>query len=169
LLIYDSDHTDAQKLLDDFNTVHPKLRFTAKTESDKKINYLYITIHKTPRGWKTSIYRKPTFTDTIIPFSSNPPPQHKYAAVSFLYNRLNTYNLQEHEYRSEEDTIHSIMHNNDFHTHPRNPLSPDLPPPQPPIPRLTTPTSDGHQSSNTQKWATFTYIGKETTFITNLF
>ena len=54
LLIYDSDHTDTQKILDDFNTVNPKLRFTAETESDK-INYLDITIHKTPIGWKTSI------------------------------------------------------------------------------------------------------------------
>jgi hypothetical protein len=74
LLIYDSDHTDTQKVLDDFNTVHPKLKFTAETESDNKINYLDITIHKTPIGWKTSIYRKPTFTDMIIPFSSNHPP-----------------------------------------------------------------------------------------------
>jgi hypothetical protein len=29
--------------------------------------------------------------------------------------------------------------------------------------------SDEHQTSNTQKWAIFTYNGKETTFITNLF
>ena len=40
-----------------------------------------------------AIYRKPTFTDTIIPFNSNHPTQHKYAAVRHLYNRLNTYNL----------------------------------------------------------------------------
>jgi len=61
-----TDHSDTQRILDYFNTVHPTLRFTAETESDK-INYLDITIHKTPIGWKTSMYRKPTFADAIIP------------------------------------------------------------------------------------------------------
>ena len=82
LLIYDSDHTDTQKILDDFNTVHPKLRFTAETESDNKINYLDITIHNTPIGWKTSIYRKPTFTGTIIPYSNQPPTQARGHKIS---------------------------------------------------------------------------------------
>jgi hypothetical protein len=74
LLIYDSDHTDTQKILNDFNAVHPKLNFTAEAESDYKINYLDVTIHRTPIGWKTAIYRKPTFTDTIIS-PNTPPPQ----------------------------------------------------------------------------------------------
>ena len=73
LLIYDSDHTDAQKILDNFNTMHPKLNFTAEAESDNKINYLDVTIHSTPISWKTAIYRKPTFTETIIPYSTNHP------------------------------------------------------------------------------------------------
>jgi hypothetical protein len=40
------------------------------------------------------IHRKPTFTDTLIPYSSNHPTQHKYAAMRFLYNKLSTYLLQ---------------------------------------------------------------------------
>jgi hypothetical protein len=84
LQIYDSTHTHIQTLLDDFNTIHPKLKFTAETEKNNTINYLDITIHRTPTHWKTSVYRKPTFTDTIIPHTSNHPIQHKYAAVKFL-------------------------------------------------------------------------------------
>jgi hypothetical protein len=83
-------------------------------ESDNTINYLDITIHRTPKNWMTSIYKKPTFTDTIIPYTSNHPTQHKYATVKFLYNRLNTYNLQVCKYRQEENIIHNIMHNNSF-------------------------------------------------------
>ena len=94
------------------------LKFTAETETENKLNYLDITIHRTPTGWKTSVYRKPTFTDTIIPYSSNHPAQNKYAAIRFLYNRLNTYNLHEDEYRTEENTIHSIMFNNAFPIYP---------------------------------------------------
>ena len=139
--------------------MHPNLKFTAETETNNKINYLDITIQRTPTCWKTSIYRKPTCTDTIIPFSSNHPTQHKYAAIRFLYNRLNTYNLQENKYKTEENTIHKIMQNHDFLIHPYHP----------PCPRQTTVTPDKRMTTTIQKWATFTYIGKETTFITNLF
>jgi len=34
LVIYDANHTDIQVILDDFNTVHPKLKFTAETEAN---------------------------------------------------------------------------------------------------------------------------------------
>jgi len=61
LLIYVSTHTHIQTLLDDFNTIHPKLKLTVETESSNMINYLDITIHRTPAHWKTSVYRKPTF------------------------------------------------------------------------------------------------------------
>jgi hypothetical protein len=139
--------------------MHPNLKFTAETETNNKINYLDLTIQRTATCWKTSIYRKQTFTDTIIPYSSNHPTQHKYAAIKFLYNRLNTYNLQENKYKTEENTICNIMQNNDF------PIRPYHPPP----PRKTTIAPDERMTTTIQKWATFTYVGKETTFITNLF
>jgi hypothetical protein len=125
-----------------------------------KINYLDITIHKTPMSWKTSIYRKPTFTDMIIPYSSNHLAQHKYAAIMFMYNRLNTYNMHKEEYKIEEDTIQNITFNNAFSIHLHNSL--------PPPPRHTTTTPDRQMVITTQKWMTFTYVYKETTFITNL-
>ena len=81
----------------------------------------------TPTNWKISIYRKATFTDTIIPYTSNHPAQHKYAAVRFLYNRLNTYNLHEDEYKTEENIIQNIMYNNAFPIQPHKPPIP-IPP-----------------------------------------
>jgi hypothetical protein len=113
-LIYDSQHTDLHSILHDFNSLHQNLHFTEETEHNNAISYLDVTVHKTPSNIKISVHRKPTFTDTIIPYSSNHPTQHKYAAVSFLYNRLNTYQLQPAEYRQEENTIHNILHNNSF-------------------------------------------------------
>ena len=85
------NHTNIQAILDDFNAIHPKLWFTAEVERDNTLNYLDISIHRTPTNLKTSIYRKCTFTDTIIPYTSNHPTQHKYMAVKFLLNRLNCY------------------------------------------------------------------------------
>ena len=90
LLIYDVLHTDIHTILKYFNLLHPNLQFTTETEHDNKLNYLDLIIHKTPTSMNTGIFRKTTFTDTIIPYTSNHPPQHKYAAIRFLYNRLNS-------------------------------------------------------------------------------
>jgi hypothetical protein len=111
LLIYDNLHTDIHTILTDFNSFRPNLQFTKETEHDSKLNYLDLTIHKTPTNVNISVFRKPTFMDTIIPYTSNHPPQHKYTAIRFLYNRLNSYQLHETEYQHEENTIENILHN----------------------------------------------------------
>jgi hypothetical protein len=155
LLIYDSLHTDLQSILHDFNYLYHNLHFTGETEQNNAISFLDITIHKNPSNIRISIHRKPTFTDTIIPYTSNHPAQHKYAAVSFLYNRLNSYQLQTAEYRQEENTIHNILHNNSFAI----------------LPKKTNRQNTPHPLNilTTQSWATLTYTGKETTYIAKLF
>jgi len=139
----------------DFNALHPNFKFTAEIERDI-INYLDISIQKTPNNLKTFIHRKPTFRDTIIPYTSNHPTQHKYTAVKFLYNRLNAYNLQEQEYKQELSVIQNILHNNSF------PITPQKQQPNNKKRQHSTQTSK-------HKWATFTYKGKETLYITNMF
>jgi len=114
LLILDPKRTDMQVILKDFNALHPNLKFTAEVERDNTLNCLDISMHKTPNGLKTSIHRKPTFTDSIIPYTSNHPMQHKYGAVTFLFNGLNSYGLQENEYQQELNVIHNILHNYSF-------------------------------------------------------
>jgi hypothetical protein len=152
LLIFDSIKTDIQSILTDFNSLHPNLKFTAEIEQNNTINFLDTTIHRTQDNIKISIYRKPT----IIPYTSNHPPQHKYAAVRFLYNRLNTYQLHTNEYKHEKNIIHNIIHNNSFPIRlQRNPTHRH---------KHTTPPSTPNL-----KLATLTYTGKETTYITNLF
>jgi hypothetical protein len=120
-IIFYCHHTDINSIQYDLNRLHPNMKFTTEAESNNRIqvNYLDITIHRTPTNWVTSIHRKPTFTDTIIPHSSNHPAQHKYAAIRFLYNRLNTYHLNENERKEEENTIRNILSNDGFpvHTH----------------------------------------------------
>jgi hypothetical protein len=67
LMIYDSSHTDINNIQNNFNTIHPNIKFTAEKESNNQISFLDVTIHRTSTNWKISIYRKPSFTDTIIP------------------------------------------------------------------------------------------------------
>jgi hypothetical protein len=132
--------------------VHPKIQFTAETETDHALNYLDITIHRTPTNFRTAIHRKPTFTDT----SYHTPPTTPHTTYMLLFDschsRLNSYNVQHEEYQHELNTIHDILQNNSFPIKPHT-----LKPAQPKDP--ITP----------QKRASFTYISKETSDITNIF
>jgi len=74
LLIFDPNHTNIKAVLNDFNTIHPKLQLTAEVENNNTLNYLHVSIHTTPNNSKTSIYRKTTFTDTIIPHTNLTTP-----------------------------------------------------------------------------------------------
>jgi hypothetical protein len=156
LLILDSNHSNIQEILKDFNSIHPKLQLTAETvKEDHTLNFLDISIHRTPTSIKTTIFSKPTFTDNIIPFISNHPAHHKYATVKFVYNRLENYNLQQKEYLHELNIIHNILHNNSFPIDPQKHKHPTHYP--------------AKQTAPKQKWATFTYVGRETSYITNIF
>jgi hypothetical protein len=127
LIIYDTNHTDVQNIPNDFNTIHSKLKFTAECDINNQIYFLDITVHRTPTNWNIAVYRKPTFTNTIIPYTSNHPTQHKYATIQFLYNRLNTYDLLEDDYNAEVTTIQNILFNNAFPIHSGTPTTPHPP------------------------------------------
>ena len=101
--------------------MHSNLHFTGETEQNNALNYLDVTIHKTPTNIKISFYRKPTSTDTLIPYASNHPIQHKYAAISFLYNRLNSHHINNEEYRHEKNIIHNTLYNNSYPLLSQNP------------------------------------------------
>ena len=156
LIIFDSQHTDINTIANEFNTLHPKIQFTEETEKLNKINYLDITIHRKHTRVNISIFRKPTYTDTLIPYTSNHPVQNKHAAIRFLYNRLNSYQLLREEYQHEENIIHNILHNNGFLIQ-RQKL------------KQKHSQSQSTQPHNPKKWCTFTYTGKETSFITKIF
>jgi hypothetical protein len=121
LINYDSQHTNIHAILNNFNSIHPNLQFTEETEQNNAVNYLDITIHKTPTNINISIFRKPTFTDTLIIYTFIHPIEQKYAAIRFLYNRLNSYHSHRKEYRQKENIIHNILHISSYPLLPHKP------------------------------------------------
>jgi hypothetical protein len=117
LIIFDNRHTDINSITQEFNSLHNNIHFTHEEEQDKHINYLDITIQRHDSHLSFSVYRKPTYTDSIIPHDSNHPTQHKYAAIRFLYNRLDSYHLQGTNYTQENNIVANILHNNQFPPH----------------------------------------------------
>jgi hypothetical protein len=76
-----------------FNNISPKLKFTIEKEIEHKIKFLDITINREPNKMSVNIYKKPAYTDFIIPNDSCHHREHKMAAIHYLYNRMNTYHL----------------------------------------------------------------------------
>jgi len=48
LIIYNTNHTNAQNILTDFNTIHPTFKIIVECETNSQINFLDVTIHRTP-------------------------------------------------------------------------------------------------------------------------
>ena len=84
LIIYNERKTDIEELLYRFNDITPKLNFTIEKETGGNINFLDLTIHRNIDSFSIDIYRKPTYTDTIIPIDSCHPTENKYAAIRHL-------------------------------------------------------------------------------------
>ena len=62
LIIFDSNHTNIQAILTDFDNIHPNLHFTAETEQSNKTKYRYFHIqnctqYKDSHLEKTHFYR----------------------------------------------------------------------------------------------------------------
>jgi hypothetical protein len=114
LIVYDRNTSNIHDITEDFNNITPELKFTLERETNRQINYLNITIQRTQRGFSTNIYRKTTTTDSIIPNDSCHPIGHKMAAIHYLYNRMNTYQLSKSAVKLEENTIIQIFSNNKY-------------------------------------------------------
>ena len=112
LIVYNGSTTNIEDLLHCFNSLTPKLKFRSGT----KINFLDLTIQREHNNFSIDIYRKPTFTDTIIPSDSCHPEEHKLAAIRYLYNSLDTYHLAPDRRQKEENTIQQILRNNGYNT-----------------------------------------------------
>jgi len=116
LLAYiDDPNNDIHSLLNEVNSLTPKLRFTLEEEQDNHIHFLDITITKNPKGLSFDIYRKPTTTDIIIPRDSCHPNKHKTAAINYYCNRLETYHLTPRN--KEKEIIEQILTNNKYDPH----------------------------------------------------
>jgi len=155
LIVYNESSTNTDTLLDCFNNAMPATTFSIEKELDNSINFLDITVHKKARNFSFSIYQKPTTTDTITPNAACHPHEHKYATIHYMVNRMNNYQLSRSSKEHESNIIRQITYNNKY-----DPSHQNI--------RKTKHTIK-QDKDNTQKWAKFTYIGKETKFITKLF
>jgi hypothetical protein len=92
--------------------------------------------------------------NSIIPIDSCHPIEHKYAAIRYLQNRLNNYQLSHEKRDKERKIIQDILYNNGYSTSVLKSIS-----------------SSKKPKRGTEKthWSKFTYFGKETRAVTTVF
>ncbi|KAJ4425918.1 hypothetical protein ANN_27544 [Periplaneta americana] len=74
--------------LNHLNGVHKQIQFTMELESDGRLPFLDVLVHRKPDGTLGhSVYRKPTHTDRYLHKSSNHHPGQKRAMMKTLIER----------------------------------------------------------------------------------
>ena len=82
------DHeAEIDKFLTKLNCVYAFLKITFEKEKDKCPSFLDVYLEKTDIGFKTSVYRKPTFTGQYFRWESFSPLKRKIILISTLVHR----------------------------------------------------------------------------------
>lgn len=103
-----------EELLQDFNNIHNKLTYTMEKENNGTINFLDLNISRQQKKLNFAIYRKPTYTDTIINQNSNHPYKQKLAALNSMVFRMVNLPLGPEAYNREYKVITQIAINNGY-------------------------------------------------------
>ena len=62
-----------QILLDHVNSNRPSIQFTMEKEQDNKLPFLDVLVTRTEQGFRSSVYRKSTYTGQYLNFNSHHP------------------------------------------------------------------------------------------------
>ena len=156
LIVYNENVTDIHRVYNLLNHVDPTIKFSLETENNHNINFLDVSINHQDNHFTFNIHRKPTTTDIIIPADSCHPPEQKHAAIKHMINRMNSYNLNHTDKATEQHVIEQILDANGYNTSV--------------IQQINKPKRERRNATDKKnRWATFTYFGKETRIITKLF
>jgi hypothetical protein len=116
-IVYDNKKTDADTILDVANKMDNNLTFKSEREANNTKNYLDLNINKMDNEINIVIYRKPTYIDITIHYTSNHPHLQKLAAFRFFIQRLNNLPLTHKAKEQEWSRILTIARNNGFPEH----------------------------------------------------
>ena len=78
---------DAVLFLAQLNSMHPSLKFTVERESNHRLPFLDVFVHKTPTAFLTTVYMKPTLSGLYTRWDSFCPQQRKINLIKTLVHR----------------------------------------------------------------------------------
>ncbi|KAK5643856.1 hypothetical protein RI129_007701 [Pyrocoelia pectoralis] len=115
LCIHTSDGQNIQAFLSELNLIHHNIKFTYEYEQNGQLPFLDVLLHKREqKKIEFSIYRKPTTTDSLIPFDSVHPYSHKISGLNSLLRRMLSIPMSASFYQKEWNIIQQIGMNNGY-------------------------------------------------------
>ena len=105
---------DVHILLDLENSLRPSIQFTMEKEPDNKSSFLDVLVRGTEQGFRSSVYRKPTFTGQYLNFNSHHPYTVKKGIVRCLQHRAKTISSDTDAYQEEMISLRQNLHRNNY-------------------------------------------------------
>jgi hypothetical protein len=112
--IFKGTERQANGLLKHINSLNDKIQFTIEFENNNQLNFLDITIKKDNNKLAYNIYRKPTYTDTIIHAKSKQSWTIKMSPFHSYIHRLLNIPMNPIDYNKEVQIIKTIAQNNGY-------------------------------------------------------
>ena len=105
---------DVQILLHHLNSIRPSIHFTREKEQDNKLSFLDVLLTRTEQGFRSSVYRKPTFTGQYPNFNFHHPYTVKKGIVRCLQHRAKTISSNTDAYQEEMISLRHNLHRNNY-------------------------------------------------------
>jgi hypothetical protein len=163
LMLFDSRRTTAEQIGTYMNSIHQHLTFKLTCEENNSISYLDLTLTRHNTSIISSIFRKPTITDTTIHYTSNHPLEHKLAAFGSLVNSMQKLSLTQKARKQEKNTIPHIAISNGYPVKLIDQLQHKT------LIHNGNNTQDNQPVQNNKKWVIFKYYSPLVRKITNIF
>lgn len=112
-LVWVGSKRELNQFHQDINQLKSKLKFKLEL-GDKELNFLDLRTRIQEEQIFFEIFRKPGYTDAVIPSTSHHSYQHKMSAFHCLLDRLLAIPLTKKAYNKELDVIFQIAQNNGY-------------------------------------------------------
>ena len=105
---------DVQTVLDHVNSIQPSIQFNMEKKQDNKLPFLDVLVTGTKQGFRSYVYRKPTFTRQYHNFRSHHPYNVKKEIDCCLQHQANAICSATTAYQKEMFSLRHNLHRNNY-------------------------------------------------------
>ena len=109
-----SDVADADRALEFLNKQHPNIRFTIEHESEGKLPFLDTCVYRGLNSYRTTIYRKKTFTGVYLNWTSLTTKKYKIGLIYCLMDRIWKICADPNDRDQEVSKLRAILAKNEY-------------------------------------------------------
>ena len=108
------DNAEEAPILEFLNKQHPNIRFTIENEQDGKLPFLDTCVYRAFDSYRTTVYRKKTFTGVYLKWTSLTTRKYKLGLIYCLLDRAWKICPDQQEREKEINKLRSILAMNEY-------------------------------------------------------